>query len=365
MSSIYGKNIKMSIFGQSHSTAIGVNIDGLPAGLQIDFDELEKFMRRRMPGVAPYATKRREPDKIEILSGLVNGISCGAPLAVVIRNTDTRSSDYEILKDIPRPSHADYTSYIKYGEARDVCGGGSFSGRLTAPLCVAGGICLQLLLREGIQIAAYITQIGNITGKSFDPVSIDRDVFNNLKQAAFPLLDASTEDSMLSAIEAARRDGDSVGGVIECLAIGLPAGIGDPMFEGMENRIASIIFGIPAVKGIAFGNGFTAAGLRGSQNNDAFIIKEGKVQTLTNNHGGILGGITSGMPVLFHVAVKPTPSISMEQKSVSLSRMEEVPLVITGRHDPCIVPRAVPCVEAAAALAIYDAFLEPKRRREY
>jgi chorismate synthase len=342
MSSIYGKNIKISIFGQSHSPAIGITIDGLPAGFHIDFNELNLFMRRRMPGQGAHATKRSEADKPEFLSGLVDGITCGSPLTAIIRNTDARSSDYEQVLDIPRPSHADYTSYIKYGEWRDVRGGGSFSGRLTAPLCVAGGICLQLLRRKGINIAAHIAQIGNITELSNDP--------------------SLPSEKMLAAIEKARQDGDSLGGIVECIAEGVPAGIGNPMFGGMENRIAAIIFGIPAVKGIEFGNGFAAAGLSGSQNNDSFYMDEGAVRTKTNNHGGILGGITSGMPIVFRVAFKPTPSIAKEQQSVSLSAKKDTPLVIQGRHDPCIVPRAVPCVEAAAAIALYDALLEPQRR---
>jgi chorismate synthase len=326
MSNIYGKNLKILIFGQSHSAAVGVTIDGLPAGFKIDFAGLRAFLQRRMPGQGKHTTKRRESDEPEFLSGLVDGVTCGAPLTAIIRNTDIQPSDYDPLWDIPRPSHADYTAYIKYGETRDVRGGGAFSGRLTAPLCVAGGICLQLLKRENINISAHIVQIGSITDS----------------------------EQMLSAIEDARQSGDSLGGIIECSAVGVPAGIGEPMFDGMENRIASIIFGIPAVKGIEFGNGFAAAGLRGSENNDAFIMHGGVVQTRTNNHGGILGGITSGMPVLFRVAFKPTPSISMEQDSISLSKRENVKLTITGRHDPCIVPRAVPCVEAAAAIAVYD-----------
>ena len=360
MSFMYGKNLKISIFGQSHSPAIGISIDGLPAGFKIDFDELNLFMKRRMPGQGAYATKRREADEPEFLSGLVDGITCGAPLAAIIRNTDVRSSDYEQLKDMPRPSHADYTSYIKYGKERDVRGGGAFSGRLTAPLCVAGGICLQLLKCEGIEIGAHITQIGDITDCSFDPVNVNLDEIRILKEEEFPVLNPDKGRKMLAAIEDAREEGDSLGGIVECAAVGIPAGIGDPMFDGMENRIAAVIFGIPAVKGIEFGNGFSAAGLRGSENNDAFIMQDGEVHTKTNNHGGILGGITSGMPILCRVAFKPTPSISKEQNSVSLSRREPVVLAIKGRHDPCIVPRAVPCVEAAAAVAIYDALLDPR-----
>ena len=368
MSSINGKNIKISIFGQSHSPAIGVNIDGLPSGFRIDLDELLAFLQRRMPGTNAHSTKRREPDKPEILSGLLDigintdgiqtGVTCGAPLAAIIRNTDTRSSDYEQIKDIPRPGHADYTAFVKYGENHDIRGGGSFSGRLTAPLCIAGGICLQLLKQKGINILAHISQIAGFHDSPFDPVNVGEKEINILKKADFPVLDINAAERMLAAIEEAKQSGDSVGGIIECAAVGAPAGIGDPMFDGMENRLSSILFGIPAVKGIEFGNGFSAAGLRGSQNNDAFIIKDGVVKTSTNRHGGILGGLTSGMPVLFRVAIKPTPSISIEQKSISLSRLEEVSLKITGRHDPCIVPRAVPCVEAAAAVAIYDALLD-------
>ena len=361
MSNIYGMNVKISIFGQSHSAAIGVTIDGLPAGFALDFDELNAFMKRRMPGQNAYSTKRKESDEPEFLSGLENGITCGTPLTAIIRNTDVRSSDYDNLRDIPRPSHADYTAYIKYGEARDIRGGGAFSGRLTAPLCIAGGICLQLLKREGINIAAHIIQIGNISDRYFEPVNFSETDIRILKENDFPVLDKSAGEQMLSIIEEVRNDGDSLGGIVECAATGIPAGIGEPMFDGMENRLAAIIFGIPAVKGIEFGNGFSAAELRGSENNDAFIMHGDSIQTRTNNHGGILGGITSGMPLIFRVAFKPTPSISIEQDSVSLSHRENTKLTVGGRHDPCIVPRAVPCVEAAAALVIYDALLDARR----
>ena len=360
MSNIYGKNLKVSIFGQSHSTAIGVTIDGLPAGFPISFDELKTFMQRRMPGQGTHTTKRREADEPEFISGIVNGITCGAPITAIIHNTDVRSSDYDQLRDVPRPSHADYTAYIKYSDARDYRGGGAFSGRLTAPLCVAGGICLQFLKREGVRIDAHISQIGTVSDRAFDPVHVGDDDIHALKQNGFPVMDAEAGQLMLSAIEDARNDGDSLGGIVECAATGVPAGIGSPIFDGMENRLAAILFGIPAVKGVEFGNGFAAAGLRGSENNDAFIMRDGSVLTGTNNHGGILGGITSGMPLIFRAAFKPTPSISIEQDSVSLSRREKTKLTVTGRHDPCIVPRAVPCVEAAAAIAIYDALLEPR-----
>jgi len=354
MSSVYGENLKVSIFGQSHSPAIGVCIDGLPAGFQIDLKELGAFLKRRAPGQNAHSTSRKEADEPEFLSGLVDGVTCGAPLTAVIRNADAQSSDYDSLKDIPRPSHADFTSFVKNGSARDHRGGGEFSGRLTAPLCIAGGICLQLLRREGISIAAHIVQIGNVTAKPFDPVNVGEDEIRFLQKAEFPVLDAQAGEQMRAAIEAAKKDGDSAGGIIECCAIGVRAGLGGPIFDGVENRLAAVLFGIPAVKGVEFGNGFAAAALRGSENNDAFYMKGDSVQTRTNRHGGILGGITSGMPLLFRAAFKPTPSIAKEQDSVSLSRRENVKLAITGRHDPCIVPRAVPCVEAAAAIALYD-----------
>lgn len=324
MSSNYGKNVKISIFGQSHSAAIGVVLDGVPAGFSVDMEKLQSFLDRRAPGRSPYSTPRKEADRPEFLSGLVGNVTCGAPICAVIRNTNTRSQDYDNLRDVPRPGHADYTAHVKYGGHEDVSGGGHFSGRLTAPLCIAGGILLQLLEQDGIVVRAEIKEIGG-----------------------------STEDPF-GRIEEARRRGDSVGGVIECVVDGLPAGIGGPMFDGIENKVAQAVFSIPAVKGIEFGRGFDAARVTGSENNDEYYYDGGQVRTRTNNHGGILGGISSGMPVVFRVAIKPTPSISIEQNSISYSRREDAKLAVRGRHDPCIVPRAVPCVEAAAAIAIYD-----------
>jgi chorismate synthase len=360
MSSVFGNKIKISIFGQSHSPVIGVCIDGLPAGFKINFDELNLFMLKRAPGRAAHVTARKESDTPEFISGLVDGTTCGAPVTAVIRNTDARSQDYEKLRDIPRPSHADYTAHVKYGQARDFRGGGQFSGRLTAPLCIAGGICLQLLRRENINIAAHISQIGNVVDRSFDPVNINTGELIELGKRDFPVLDTEAGERMRAVIEEAKKDGDSVGGIVECCVIGMPAGIGEPMFDGIENRLAAVLFGIPAVKGVEFGSGFAASTLRGSENNDAFYMRGDTVQTRTNRHGGILGGISSGMPVLFRAAFKPTPSIAKEQSSVSLSRKEDVELNIEGRHDPCIVPRAVPCVESAAAVALYDMILENK-----
>ena len=358
MSSQYGKNIKLSVFGQSHSPAIGVSIDGLPAGISLDLDELMEFLRRRKPGQDELSTTRVEDDTPEVLSGLVNGVTCGAPLAVIIRNTDARSSDYHEVRDVPRPSHADYTAHVKYGGYHDVAGGGHFSGRLTAPLCVAGGICLQILRDLGVHIGAHILQIGNVRDDPFDPVGVSVDDFRTVGGNALPVLRRESGVSMQLQIMKAKEKDDSVGGIVECAAIGLPAGLGDPIFDGIENRIAGITFGIPGVKGVEFGSGFAAAARLGSENNDSFYMDGEMIKTRTNHSGGILGGITNGMPVVFSVAFKPTPSIGLKQDSVSLSLVKDTSIQVKGRHDPCIVLRAVPCVEAAAAIAIYDACLQ-------
>ncbi len=353
MSSTYGNILKLTIFGQSHGAAIGMTLDGIPAGLPIDLTALEGFLMRRAPGQGDYATARKESDKPEFLAGIVDGYTCGAPIAAIIRNENTRSSDYSSLKDAPRPGHADLTAQIKYGGYQDVAGGGHFSGRLTAPLCIAGGLCKQWLERKGVRISARIRAIGGIEDTPMDAVNPDLDAI----RADFPVINEQIGIRMRSTIAEAKEAGDSLGGIIECFATGLPAGIGDPMFDGLENRISQIVFGIPAVKGIEFGAGFTAAAMRGSEHNDPIVIKDGRVATATNNAGGILGGISNGMPICFSVAVKPTPSIAKQQSTVSLSAKEETTLTVHGRHDPCIVPRAVPVVEAAAAIALFDAYL--------
>ena len=358
MSSMYLSNLKASIFGQSHSAGIGVVIDGLPAGESVDLDALQAFMARRAPGGNAWSTTRREADAPEILSGLVNGKTCGAPLAAVIRNSNTRSQDYDNLRDMPRPGHADYTAHVKYGGFQDVSGGGHFSGRLTAPLCIAGGIAKQILERKGIYIGAHLYRVGKVQDAAFDPVNLDEETLKAAAGKAFPVLDDAAGEEMQAQIQAAKEDQDSVGGVIECAAIGMPVGLGDPMFDGMENRIARIVFAIPAVKGLEFGAGFGVAEMRGSENNDEYYMDGDRVRTHTNNAGGILGGITSGMPLIFRAAVKPTPSIGKIQNSVSLSKKEDAQLEIKGRHDPCIAPRAVPVMEAALALAILDSILE-------
>ena len=363
MSSVYGENIKLSIFGQSHSAAIGMSLDGLPAGLPVDETKLQAFLARRAPGSTDLGTPRKEADKAEFLSGLVDGYTCGAPIAAIIHNTNTRSKDYSELKEKPRPGHADFTAQMKYGGYQDVNGGGHFSGRLTAPLCIAGGICLQLLEQQGIRIAAHIQSAGHAQDRSFDPMGESAETLDALAKAPLAVLDADAAKAMRREILSAKAEADSVGGVIECIVQGLPAGLGDPMFWGLENRIAQAIFAIPAVKGLEFGAGFAAAQMRGSQNNDAFCIEQDRVGTKTNHHGGILGGISSGMPIVFRAAFKPTPSIGQEQDTVSLAQNCETKLTVHGRHDPCIVPRAVPCVEAAAALAVYDAYLKCKMER--
>ena len=358
MSSTFDSNLRISIFGQSHSGGIGCVIDGLPAGERIDMDRLSAFLSRRAPGKNAWSTPRKEADLPEILSGLVDGTTCGSPLSAIIRNTNTRSQDYAQLRDIPRPGHADYTAHIRYGGHQDVAGGGHFSGRLTAPLCIAGGICKQILEKRGIFIGAHILRIQDETDAPFQAVNLTKEALLAPGGKEFPVNDDASASNMRSAIQAAREAGDSLGGVIECAAIGVPAGIGDPMFDGMENRIARIVFAIPAVKGVEFGAGFEVARMTGSKNNDPYFMDGETVRTRTNNAGGILGGITSGMPIIFRAAVKPTPSIALQQDSISLSRRENAILAVRGRHDPCIVPRAVPVMEAAMAIAILDALLE-------
>lgn len=350
MSSTYGEHLKLSIFGQSHAPAIGMTLDGIPAGRAIDLDELQRFLDRRAPGRAEYATPRKEADRPEFLSGLVGNVTCGAPLAAIIRNTNTRSGDYSDLAVVPRPGHADYTAAVKYGGAQDAAGGGHFSGRLTAPLCIAGGVCLQILERMGVRVFARIASIADITD--------DAPFTAPVSEKPFPVVDDTAGQRMQAAIRAARAEGDSVGGTVECAATGLPVGLGDGMFDGMESRLAHILFGIPAVKGLEFGGGFASSRLRGSENNDPFCVQSGHVATQTNHSGGILGGITNGMPLRLRAAFKPTPSIAKAQQSVNLTAMQQETLNIHGRHDPCIVPRAVPCVEAAAAVAILDSMLE-------
>ncbi len=349
--SSWGNAIKISVFGESHGKGIGVVIDGLPAGKKLDMDKIYLQMSRRAPGKDKTATPRLEKDIPEILSGILDNTTTGAPLCTVIKNTNTRSGDYGNILTCPRPGHADYTGSVRYGGFNDISGGGHFSGRLTAPIVFAGSVCRQILEEKNIQIAAHIASIGSINDERFDPVNISAELIQRLTSSTFSLIDTSKEEPMRDVVENCRKQLDSVGGTVECAITGLPAGAGSPMFYGVEGVISSIVFGIPAVKGIEFGAGFAAAAMKGSENNDEFYFDGDTVKTRTNNHGGILGGITSGMPVIFRTAIKPTPSISQEQKTVDLTTHTNTTLSIHGRHDPCIVPRAVPVIEAAAAIA--------------
>ncbi len=358
MSCNFGNNIKLTVFGQSHSAAIGVVVDGLPAGFEINFDKVAAFMARRAPGKNDLSTPRKEADEVKILSGIVDGKTCGAPLCAIIENTNIRSGDYDKLRSVPRPAHSDFAAFMKHNGFNDIRGGGNFSGRLTAPLCFAGAVCIQILESMGIYIGAHVSSIGKAEDSRFDPVNVSKADFEMLNPKSFAVINDKQGEYMRKEIYDAKENGDSVGGTIECAVIGVDAGIGDPIFDGIENRISAAVFGIPAVKGIEFGSGFEGSKLRGSQNNDSFVSVNGEIKTATNNHGGILGGISSGMPIVFRCAIKPTPSIGSEQQSVNLMTGEEEKLVIGGRHDPCIVPRAVPCVEAAAAVVIADYILK-------
>ncbi len=356
--SSWGKRVRISVFGESHGAGIGVVVDGLPAGEALDMDQIYLQMSRRAPGKDKTATPRLEKDIPEILSGVLDSKTTGAPLCAVIRNTNTRSQDYGNVLTCPRPGHADYTGFLRYNGSNDISGGGHFSGRLTAPIVFAGAVCRQILQHRGISIAAHIASVGNIYDSRFDPVNIPPELMDSLSSSVFGLIDPEKEDPMRELIESCRLDQDSIGGTVECAIVGMPAGAGSPMFDGGENMIASLVFGIPAVKGIEFGAGFAAAEMKGSENNDEFCYDGGSVHTRTNNHGGFLGGITSGMPVIFRTAFKPTPSISRPQNTVDLSSKTNTQLEVHGRHDPCIVPRAVPVVEAAAALAAINILAE-------
>ena len=358
MSTTYGNNLKITIYGGSHDERIGVIADGMPKGFPIDTDELLRFMKRRAPGQNSHSTARREADEPVFLSGISDGVLNGETLHAVIYNTNQRSADYSDLAFIPRPSHADFAARMKYGEGVDLRGGGHFSGRLTAPMCIVGGICKQYLASRGIFVGAHVYCVGNEYDTPYDAVDLDKEALLKSENSNFPVLDEQAGDKMRNIIEAARADGDSVGAIVECAAIGLPAGLGEHMFNGVEGRISSIVFGIPAVKGIEFGNGFECAHIRGSENNDPFRTDGSRIFTATNNAGGILGGMTSGMPLVFRAAMKPTPSIYKEQESVDMMSMTNTRFSIKGRHDPCVAIRAVPVFEAATAIAIVDMLAE-------
>ena len=357
MSGMWGNKLKVSIFGESHGAGIGITIDGLPSGIEIDMEEVLKEMARRAPGKSKLSTARKEGDQPEILSGFFEGKTTGTPLCAVIRNSDQHSKDYGKLKDLMRPGHADYPGFIRYNGFNDYRGGGHFSGRITAPLVFAGAVCKQILNIKGINVGAHVKSIGTIYDKSFDEVELTKELLDNLKINELPLLCSEKEEMMRNAILEARSDCDSVGGTIECTVIGIDAGVGNPFFDSVESTLAHLMFSVPAVKGIEFGKGFEVSELRGSQCNDEYYYDGDKVKTYTNNNGGITGGITNGMPILFKVGIKPTPSIAKKQRTIDIEEKKESELIIEGRHDPCIVQRAVPVIEAVTAIGILDLVL--------
>ena len=354
MSGMWGSKIKLSIFGESHGNAIGITIDGLPAGFSIDMDKIMMEMARRAPGKSSLSTPRKESDIPEILSGYFEGKTTGTPLCAIIRNSNTKSKDYSKLKDVMRPGHADYTGAVRYKGFNDYRGGGHFSGRITAPLVFAGAICKQILEVKGIIVSAHINSIGKIKDCSFLESDISDELLNSFKEKELPLINTKLEDEMRQEILSARSSGDSIGGTIECAILGVSPGIGDPFFDSVESTLAHLMFSVPAVKGIEFGKGFDISKMRGSEANDEYYLENGNIKTKTNNNGGILGGITNGMPIIFNVAIKPTASIFKEQNAVNIATMEETTLCIEGRHDPCIVQRALPVIEAVAAIGITE-----------
>lgn len=355
LSGTWGNNLKISIFGESHGQAIGMVVDGLPAGLSIDDEMIATDMARRAPGQSWMSTKRREPDKVRIVSGVYNEKATGTPICGIIENTNTRSKDYSGLQKTVRPGHADYTGQIKYNGFNDYRGGGHFSGRITAPIVFAGALCRKYLLSKGIEVGAHIAKLAGVSDQPME--TVDAKMLSKFRSSDFPLVDESKAEEMQNKLKEAIEQHNSVGGVIECAVVGIEAGIGDPFFDSLESRIASLLFSVPAVKGVEFGAGFGIADMKGSQANDDFCIREGQVKTETNNNGGILGGISNSMPIIVRAAIKPTPSIAKKQKTVDIESMTQTDIEIHGRHDPCIVVRAVSVIEAAVMIALTDAML--------
>ncbi len=361
MSAIWGNNIHFTIFGESHGSAIGGVLDGLPAGITLDMERISDWMKRRAPGNSDLVTPRSESDIPEVLSGIFNGVTTGAPLAFLIRNNNSHSHDYSELKDKMRPSHADYPASLKYKGFQDYRGGGHFSGRLTASLVFAGAVCEQILSKEGIYTAGYIRSIGTVEGGAYSESEMNLSLSEELKGKILPIKDSEKEELARRLILEKKEEGDSVGGVIECQLHGMPGGFGNPFFDSFESMLSHLLFSVPAVKGVEFGTGFEISKMTGSRANDSMELRDGEIRLKTNHNGGITGGITNGMPVLFRVAIKPTPSIAKEQETVDISKMENTVLKVKGRHDPCIVPRAVPVIEACALLCALDALEEAKK----
>ncbi|MBP2032662.1 chorismate synthase [Clostridium algifaecis] len=359
MSGMFGNKIKLSIFGESHGKAIGITIDGLKSGIKLDLDYIRNEMKRRAPGTSEFTTPRKETDDFEILSGYFNERTTGTPLCAIIKNSDTHSRDYEKTKNLLRPGHADYTGLVKYNGFNDYRGGGHFSGRITAPLVFAGAICKSILENNGVFIGSHIKSIGNISDdfknkNLFNPVLVNKDILKKLSRDKFPVIDEKSGKDMKNCILEVKKQGDSVGGIIETCIANVPAGVGDPFFDSVESVISHLLFSVPAVKGVEFGEGFNMTTMNGSTANDEYYLENGVIKTRTNNNGGILGGITTGMPIVFKTAIKPTASISKSQNTVDIENMKDSLIEIQGRHDPCIVPRAIPVVEAVAAIGIFD-----------
>ncbi len=355
-----GEHVQVSVFGESHGEAVGMVLTGIPAGETVNIPMLEAFMKRRAPGQFPWSTPRKEEDIPIFLSGMTDGKTNGFPICAIIQNTGAHPQDYDTLQYTPRPGHADYTAALRYAGKADMRGGGHFSGRLTASLCIAGGICLQILQRKGVAIGAHAMQIGTVQDVPYTPTNLQTEELYKAAEKNFPTNSEEVAKNMIAEIEAVQKNENSIGGIVECGVIGMPAGIGGPLFEGLEGKLAKALFGIPAVKGVSFGAGFQVANMLGSENNDAYHMQNGKIQPATNHSGGMLGGITTGMPLLINIAVKPTPSIKKPQKTVHTATLHETEILIEGRHDPCIVPRAVPVVEAVTALVLLDCLYQQK-----
>lgn len=389
MSATIGNRLRLTIFGESHQNAIGGVIDNLPAGITLDMDYVNQQMKRRAPSNMKHSTSRKETDQAEIISGYFNDVTTGAPLAFVIKNKDAASSDYEKAKDLLRPGHADYAAFVRYDGHNDYRGGGHFSGRLTAVLVFAGAIAQQLLRQKGIQVISHISSIGNVRDEDFDKTSLDISIKQIILSGQLPVINEEAAEKMLDVIDQARQDNDSVGGTVECAVTGIEAGFGEPFFDSVESRLSHMIFSVPAVKGIEFGDGFDISKMRGSSANDQIRVDKNtikidqhknnkisceeqekidmdghRVTHMTNHNGGITGGITNGMPIIFKVAVKPTPSISKLQQTVNKAAIKNEDLIIKGRHDACIVPRIVPVIEACAAFTVLDMMLERGERFE-
>ncbi|MDX9888572.1 MAG: chorismate synthase [Anaerovoracaceae bacterium] len=360
MSFSIGTAIRITIFGESHGKALGVIIDGLPSGEDISWDLVNQKMKRRVPGLQNYTTARKEKDEFEVLSGISGDRTNGGPLSAIIRNQDTRSGDYHNLNFTPRPMHGDYPAAIKYKEGYKGSGGSFFSGRMTAPLVLAGAILTSILEKRGINIGGHIYSIGEVQDTPWDPLNLSKDKLQKMNREFFPLESEGKVLAMKMEIEKVQKEGDSIGGVVECGVTGLPVGVGQPFFEGLESVISQVIFSIPGVKALEFGSGFKGTTMRGSQHNDSFQFEEDKIITRTNNHGGILGGLSTGMPLILRAGFKPTASIFIDQDTVNLKTRQNTKIKIKGRHDPCIVPRGLVCVEAAVAIAISELMMKGK-----